>query len=442
MNHLVSKLINYIKKKHFVRNVLVLAGGTAFGQGLVVLVTPVLTRLYLPEHFGILAVYVSILSVLLVVVTFRYELAIPLPEDEESAANIIVLSLIIVSSISFLSLVGIVMLKDNIAYWTGTPALINYLWFIPLSLFGAGIYQIFNFWAIRKKFFNIIAKTKISQSVGQIFIQVAFGLLNSGTIGLILGDVVGRINGGTTLAIYSWKQEKKFLKQVSIKGIWTTAKRYIRFPLVSSGSALLNNIGTQLPSILFILFYDAQIAGWYALGQRVIGAPMQILGQAVAQVYLAEASQLSRQNTVALERLFLKTARNLFLIGILPISIIGIFGNLLFEVAFGGSWRVAGQFTQYLTLMFLAQFVVAPLSQTLNILDKQHWQLLWDIGRSIIVIGPLMVVGYTGMAASTAVIVYSILSTLAYLILGVLCYTCIIKLKTINETTTNVLRNR
>ena len=57
---------------------------------------PILTRLYDPDDFGLLAVYSGILALVLVVASVRYELAIPLPEDEEEAANIAVLSLLIV----------------------------------------------------------------------------------------------------------------------------------------------------------------------------------------------------------------------------------------------------------------------------------------------------------------------------------------------------------
>ena len=46
------------------RKVSVLAMGTVFAQGLAVIALPVLTRIYEPEDFNILAVYVAVLGVL------------------------------------------------------------------------------------------------------------------------------------------------------------------------------------------------------------------------------------------------------------------------------------------------------------------------------------------------------------------------------------------
>ncbi|MDT2264523.1 hypothetical protein P7H12_14360 [Paenibacillus larvae] len=51
----------------FVKQVSVLAGGTAFSQLLLVAASPVLTRLYTPEQFGVLSVYVALLSIFTVI---------------------------------------------------------------------------------------------------------------------------------------------------------------------------------------------------------------------------------------------------------------------------------------------------------------------------------------------------------------------------------------
>jgi O-antigen/teichoic acid export membrane protein len=68
-----------LPKSRFARNVAVVSAGSAVGQGLLIVSAPVLTRLYTPADFGVLAVYVSILSILAVAATLRYEMAITLP---------------------------------------------------------------------------------------------------------------------------------------------------------------------------------------------------------------------------------------------------------------------------------------------------------------------------------------------------------------------------
>ena len=87
------------------------------GHQLVVLTSPVLTRLYTPEDFGVLAVYASIVSVLVVVTSLRYELAIPLPADDNTAANLLLLALAIVVALTLLNGLGIWLLGGRIGWW-------------------------------------------------------------------------------------------------------------------------------------------------------------------------------------------------------------------------------------------------------------------------------------------------------------------------------------
>jgi len=90
----------------FVRSVGVLVGGTAFAQALTVLALPLVTRLYTPFDFSVLAVFVSILSIISVAACLRLEIAIPLPESDEDAANLLALALCACSVVS--ALTGIV----------------------------------------------------------------------------------------------------------------------------------------------------------------------------------------------------------------------------------------------------------------------------------------------------------------------------------------------
>jgi len=416
-----------LHRRGFIKNVLILAAGTGIGQVLVVLASPVLTRLYSPEDFGILAVYVSTLSFLVVVASFRYHLAIPLSDDDVTAANILVLSTFIVFVFSIFTGLVVLFWGERIVRWLNEPMLGKWLWLLPFSLFGAGVYQVFNFWAVRKKYFDRIAKTKLTQSLGQVLAQISFGLCNSGPLGLLFGDAVGRVSGSSALITLTWQKSKHCFTAVSIPEICRAAYRYRRFPLLSSGSALLNNAGLQLPPLLLAVLYGTQVAGWFALGQRVISIPMLLVGQAVAQVYYSEASRLSLEDPKALKTLFLKTARGLLTWGLVPIGLLAVGGPWFFVFVFGEAWRDAGGYVQLLSLMFLIQFVVVPLSQTLNVLERQDWQLIWDTMRFILVVGGIVVAYALKWPAWTAVMIYGLLMLFSYLGLFILSNIAILK---------------
>ena len=89
------KISSLIPKEEFSKNVLTLVSGTAIAQIIPIAISPVLTRIYTPEEFGIYAIFTSIVIIFSVISNGRYELAIVLPEKDEDAINIFALGLII-----------------------------------------------------------------------------------------------------------------------------------------------------------------------------------------------------------------------------------------------------------------------------------------------------------------------------------------------------------
>ena len=123
INKLTDTARRLLPKNHFARSVGILAGGTAAGQAIIVAASPILTRLYTPEDFGVLAVYASLLSILGVVASLRYELAIPLPESDEEAANVTVLSLVVVLGMALVTAAIALPFRQPIAEALNTPVL-------------------------------------------------------------------------------------------------------------------------------------------------------------------------------------------------------------------------------------------------------------------------------------------------------------------------------
>ncbi len=410
-----------LPRGRFTRSVITLAGGTALGQAIVVLASPVLARLYTPEDFGILAVYSSMLGIISVVASLRYELAIPLPEDDRDATALLVLSLGIVVVVSLLTGIGIWLSGKQITRWANAPDLQPYLWLLPLGIGMVGSYQAFNYWAVRKQAFGRIATTRLYQGAGAVTIQITFGLLKIRPFGLLLGQIIGQAAGAASLA----KLTSRTASSISFVRIARIAKRYCRFPLFSSPSGLLNSMGLQLPAILLTAFYGPQVTGWFALGQKVVGLPMSLLGQAVAQVYLGTVSGLHRENNADIELIFLKTARRLLFWGSIPVVILVLIGPQLFSFLFGSGWREAGSYVQLLAVMFLFQFIIVPLSQTMNILERLDLQFAWDCFRLVLVLGTIWGISQLGGSAKQAVAGFSIASSLAYVTLFCLNLTAI-----------------
>src|SRR5437867_4180796 len=91
----------------FVSHVATLVTGTALSQAINVATLLLLTRLFAPEAFGSLALFMTVVSLLSVLGGARYELAVMLPESDAEAANVFSLSVYVLGAICLVCL-GIV----------------------------------------------------------------------------------------------------------------------------------------------------------------------------------------------------------------------------------------------------------------------------------------------------------------------------------------------
>ena len=368
-----NQLRRLLPQNAFARGVSVLVGGTVSAQVLLVLAAPLLTRLYSPEDFGLLAIYTSSLALIGAISSLRYELAIPLPEDDGEAANVAVLCLLLVVISALLTGVLVFFWGSAIAAALGVPTLAGYLWLLPVGVLLAGFYSVFNYWAVRAKGFTTIAGTKLRQAVATLAIQlVAFKL---GGIALLFGQVAGQGVGTTTLGLPALKSAG--FKQVNWFSIKKVAGRYRRFPFISTWSGLVSTAGYQLLPLMFAALFTTAAAGFYALAHRILTLPASLIGEAVGSVFFSHAADARRDGTLGI--LYAKLQDKLIQIGLPPAAVIVISGPLLFTTVFGEEWRVAGEFAQWLAISIFAGFVVSPLSQVFAVTEKQQIGLLLQI---------------------------------------------------------------
>ena len=371
-----------LPRGRFARGVAVLAGGTALGQAITVLASPILTRLYAPEDFGVLAVYSSVLGILSVIASWRYELAIPLPEKDEDAVNLVALSLGIVVLMSLLVGLGAWLLGNQVVRWLNAPGLQPYLWLLPVGILLVGSYQVFNYWAVRKQAFGAIARTKLHQGVGAALTQIAGGFVKSGPVGLVVGQIAGQSAGIITLALLFRKQK---LTNLCINSVKYMARRYVSFPKLSTLPAFVNAVGLQLPIIALNAFYGSVVTGWFSLAQKIFGVPLSIISHSASQVLFGQAAS-HRRLRYEMEPLFWKTIRQQALL-CLPLALLIPLTPVLFPIIFGYSWRESGIYAAIWLPSLIANFIASPTGGFLDVLERQDLFLVREASRLVILGG-------------------------------------------------------
>ena len=196
-NSFISTLRAYIPRKgSFLAHTLTLMTGTTIAQGLIIASAPILTRLYSPEDFGVMGVFIALSSIIAIVACGRYENAILLPKEDEDAANVLALAILIALGISLLILLMVALFRYQIAGLLNNPKLAIWLWWVPVTVFMTGLGQACNFWSSRKKQFRRLAISRVSNSIATVGTQLGTGVITKGgPAGLIAGQVMGGVVG-------------------------------------------------------------------------------------------------------------------------------------------------------------------------------------------------------------------------------------------------------
>ncbi|MDB9342437.1 oligosaccharide flippase family protein [Nodularia spumigena CS-586/05] len=297
INHLKARARALLPKNQFARGVSVLVGGTASAQALSILATPLLTRLYSPEDFGLLATYSSLLALINVVSSLRYELSIAVAKNDDEAIALVWLCFVLVAISAGLTALGVGLLGTQLVNWLHQPKLKSLLWLIPIAVLLSGLYQPLSYWAIRHQQFSLLAQTKFRQSFVGVVIKLVAAHL--GTIGLLLGVVVEQSVGSWQILSrhplhcrVSSRNTNHLTRVHQVKArLSVTFSSYSYIALPNTLAGVLNSLYPAIFSILLTSIGAVDSLGMLYLAKKVIDAPSAILSKSIGDVFMAKISQ-------------------------------------------------------------------------------------------------------------------------------------------------------
>lgn len=355
----------------FVRHVATLASGAALAQALPLLFAPLLTRLYSPADFGVLAVFVAWLSNLAVIATARYDMAVVLPEQEADAAGLMRLALGINTALLLLTLPPFWLWHDAIASHLGAPALAPWLPWLPFGVWLAGGVAAWTAWNNRQRRYAANAQGRVVQSLGVSALQLLAGWSGLAAAGLIVSQLLGQLIALLTLARGDLLAGLPWLRGHRRAALALLARRFREFPLINTPHAFVVAFQDSLMLALLAGLSGAAIVGQYALVLRVLKLPAALVGQAVSQVVfrdLAEAAAAGRVLSGLLRRAVLVLAA----LSLLPFGVLMLYGGPLFALVFGPAWHGAGLIAASLAPYFAASFIVGPAFMVPMVIGRQR----------------------------------------------------------------------
>ena len=279
----MKEWIQKIAHSELVRNSAKLLTANVVAQAIGLLVYPILTRLYSPEDFGLLNLFLSIGGVLVLLATAEYQYAIVLPKKDEDARGLVHICgflLLITTGIVLLS----VPFSKPIAHLFNTPELANWYWLMPLFVLAMGLWNILNYWYIRRKAYSRISGYQMGQSI-----LSASGKLGLGTIGYLQGGMILSIVFAPMLSMLislalAWKKHIRCLFVNPRVRLNALLKRYRNFPVYSLPRSVINMVAGQLPVLLLTPFFGTREIGFWSMAIILAFSPISMISKALYQV--------------------------------------------------------------------------------------------------------------------------------------------------------------
>ncbi|MEM6327707.1 MAG: oligosaccharide flippase family protein, partial [Bacteroidota bacterium] len=340
-------------RRSFGRSVLALVGGGAVAHAVVFAARPILTRLYSPEAFGVLGLFVAMASLLSVLATLRYEDAVVLPERHEDAHAVVALAwgaALAVCGIAALALVP----REVIAEALGAPDLRPFVPWVPLVAllfaYGNGAQA----WLGRTHAFRLIAVGIGAQSLATVGVQLA----GAGTeaAGLVAGVAAGAVAFALVLVVPTLRQG--VLRELVPAEVARVARRYSRFPRLGLPASALGQIGARLPPLALGAWFGTATVGYFGLASMAVLVPLALVADSVGQVYGVHAAEAHRGGTLA--ALTRDTFRGLVGWIAYPVAAAALVGPMLFALVFGAEWETAGVYSRSLAPWLALSALVPP----------------------------------------------------------------------------------
>lgn len=373
-----NRLLRAFIKSDLLRNTSVLISGTLVAQIIPVLLQPVLRRFYVdPEMFGAYSVYLSIVGILLVISSFKYELAIILPKKNTEAVSLFFLTILLNTIFNILVFLIIVIWKGKISEFLNIPVeYSSYLYLVPLGTFLYSLYTSMNYWLVRNKKFLSVSINKFFRRGIEGVSQVSLKFLTP-VNGILYGDLLGH-SANVISGIYQGKKSGLSLRLFSPAGIKAVLLKYAEYPKFNIVPGLMSACSYLLPALMINKFYSAETLGYFDFSKLLLSVPMALIASSITHVLLQKVSERNNNNQSIRNDL---SAIFIFVLfsAILEIIIILVWSEELFSLLFGEEWVKSGTMSKTLVWAFAFNYVVSSFSSIFISLKKIRLLSIWQV---------------------------------------------------------------
>jgi lipopolysaccharide exporter len=411
----------HLLKSELLRNASILISGSVIAQLISIILRTVLTRIYSAEQFGIYSAYLSLIGILLVVSSLRYDDAIVLPKSDKESLNLLGLSLFINLLFNTAIFFLVIITGKNIITFLNLPENfpVSMLYLIPVGAFLFSTYQSLNSWLIRKKKYYSVSVNKLARRSSEGVAQLSFGISKAFN-GLIFSDIIGQAANVATVT-YQAKRIGLNLGQVSLTKLKYVFHRYSEFPRHNLIPAFMSSCSFLLPPLFINKFYSSESAGFFDISKLLLSIPLAFVATSISSVLLQKLSEKFNKSESFLDELkpiFITVG----LISFVEIISILLFGEEIFRICFGKQYVTSGAISKILVWSFALNFIVSSFT---NVFVSMRKIGIFSIWQSIYFVSILSLLFFKQLPFFQFLKIYVIIEVFCYFILALIIFSIV-----------------
>jgi lipopolysaccharide exporter len=398
-------------KGDFIRNVLTITTGTMISQALTLAAMPVLSRMYSPAAFGLLAIFMVLSNTASQFSCMGYQGAVVLPKQDKSAFTLWAACLSIGFIVSAIALIVVLLNASAIAALLGNPELAEWLWLVPVAMFIWAGFEATSYWCTRKKRFTEISRGVVTNRGSTIAYQLGFGLAkDTSAAGLIDGHVLGSLTGLIIILRQGLQNiPGHYWTGLRLNKAYLLLRRYRHF----LGYGLLSNFTAaalrSLPVLVLGFFFSPAIVGLFSMANRLVTAPFQLVTNSLFRVFFERANRAKKDGNLA--ALTARLYERLIMLLMTPLALLGIAAPDLVVILLGERWAGTSIYLQWLSGWLLFVSAISPLDRLFLIEERQIELASINVLLFVAGLGSLITGGIMG-DATLAVAMFCISTTL------------------------------
>lgn len=379
MQQAVRRNVQALRQRgSFAQNFAVTFSGTAAVTAIGLLSTLFMARVYPPASYGQFAVFNSLVSNLNLLTTLGYPGAMLQPRGREQFFALVHLTLLLTAGAVVVLLGALMLGADALRHWLHLEGIGGWLYTIPLLLLLFNLNAVMFTWYTRDKAFTRRAGVDVATTLAGRGFTLGYGWLMAGSVGgLVLGDLINRLTATVSLLLGGiGRQLRELMHSFDWPRIRGVAREYREFPLYFLPANYVQTLSAQLPIFALSSGFGTSVVGLYSFSVSLMELPINLLGNAIAPVFLQKATETHAQEPERLPQLTLDLYYKMLYLGLVPFGIVTVYGDLLFRLVFGARWEAAGLFTAFLGYYYVFKLTSQATAGIYTVYGRQRFLLI------------------------------------------------------------------